>query len=252
VPIELGASYTSEGWAQRMMTMREFIEGHVLAAAAAAPPVAATVAAPAAGAGASEGGAEGADAGAPAAPAAAEDCGSRPAARAAAETGYLAQHRLFDQVPRLRGDVEVPAPVLEACAAEAAEAAAAAAASGADADTDVPASPPTLLAWLGPAGTLTPLHFDVARNVFCQVVGVKRVLLAAPRDAAGGGAGGLENTSDEDPERASAAEAEAGVAGGRGRFVEALLGPGDALYIPPGWWHHVRALTASASVSIWF
>jgi lysine-specific demethylase 8 len=251
--VELGASYASEGWAQRMMTLREFIEGHVLSAAAApVAPVAATVVAPAAGA--SEGGAEGADAGTPAAHAAADDRGSRPAARAAAETGYLAQHRLFDQVPRLRGDVNVPAPVLEACAAEAAEAAAAAAASGADADTDAPASPPTLLAWLGPAGTLTPLHFDAARNVFCQVVGVKRVLLAAPRDAEGGGAGGLENTSDEDPEHASAAEAEAeaGVAGGRGRFVEALLGPGDALYIPPGWWHHVRALTASASVSIWF
>jgi ribosomal protein L16 Arg81 hydroxylase len=33
---------------------------------------------------------------------------------------------------------------------------------------------------------------------------------------------------------------------------ECELGPGDALYIPPGWWHHVRSLSVSFSVSHWF
>ena len=41
------------------------------------------------------------------------------------------------------------------------------------------------------------------------------------------------------------------------RFAEArqwtcVLAPGELLYIPRGWWHHVRALSASFSVSFWF
>ncbi|KAK2076674.1 hypothetical protein QBZ16_005434 [Prototheca wickerhamii] len=27
---------------------------------------------------------------------------------------------------------------------------------------------------------------------------------------------------------------------------------GDALYIPPGWWHYVKATTTSFSVSFWW
>lgn len=30
------------------------------------------------------------------------------------------------------------------------------------------------------------------------------------------------------------------------------LGPGEMLYIPPNWWHHVTALTPSFSVSFWW
>lgn len=32
---------------------------------------------------------------------------------------------------------------------------------------------------------------------------------------------------------------------------EALLEPGDLLYVPPLWWHHVEALSASVSLSTW-
>lgn len=35
-------------------------------------------------------------------------------------------------------------------------------------------------------------------------------------------------------------------------LLEAFLGPGDMLYIPPGWWHHVRSLAPSFSVSFWW
>ena len=35
-------------------------------------------------------------------------------------------------------------------------------------------------------------------------------------------------------------------------FVDATLTPGDALYIPPGWWHRVSAATPSFSVSFWW
>lgn len=32
----------------------------------------------------------------------------------------------------------------------------------------------------------------------------------------------------------------------------AILGPGDALFFPPGWWHAMRSESTSFSVSIWF
>ena len=36
------------------------------------------------------------------------------------------------------------------------------------------------------------------------------------------------------------------------RYVECILHPGECLYIPRGWWHYVRSLSASCSVSFWW
>jgi len=36
------------------------------------------------------------------------------------------------------------------------------------------------------------------------------------------------------------------------RYVEGVLGPGECLYIPKGWWHYVMSLEASCSVSFWW
>ena len=46
--------------------------------------------------------------------------------------------------------------------------------------------------------------------------------------------------------------ADAGSLQGMLRVSVSVLGPGDALFIPPRWWHHVRALTPSASLSVWW
>lgn len=35
-------------------------------------------------------------------------------------------------------------------------------------------------------------------------------------------------------------------------YVDCLLEPGQMLYIPPGWWHYVKALSVSFSVSYWW
>lgn len=35
-------------------------------------------------------------------------------------------------------------------------------------------------------------------------------------------------------------------------WLEAALEPGDMLYIPPRWWHYVKALSASFSTSFWW
>ena len=36
------------------------------------------------------------------------------------------------------------------------------------------------------------------------------------------------------------------------RCVETILEEGQCLYIPVGWWHYVRSLTVSFSVSFWW
>lgn len=35
-------------------------------------------------------------------------------------------------------------------------------------------------------------------------------------------------------------------------FLDCILEEGDMLYIPPKWWHYVRSLTTSLSVSFWW
>lgn len=35
-------------------------------------------------------------------------------------------------------------------------------------------------------------------------------------------------------------------------FMDNILEEGDLLYIPPKWWHYVRSLSTSFSVSFWW
>lgn len=35
-------------------------------------------------------------------------------------------------------------------------------------------------------------------------------------------------------------------------FMDCILEEGEMLYIPPKWWHYVRSLTTSFSVSFWW
>jgi lysine-specific demethylase 8 len=35
-------------------------------------------------------------------------------------------------------------------------------------------------------------------------------------------------------------------------FMDGILEEGDLLYIPPKWWHYVRSLSISFSVSFWW
>ena len=101
--------------------------------------------------------------------------------------------------------------------------------------------------WIGPAGTFTPLHHDLTNNLLVQVVGHKRLHLLPP-----GETGKLANTrhvfSDvhdvEDEARLSAFPQ----ARSARRFV-VDLGPGDALFIPVGWWHQVRSLSFSVTLT---
>jgi lysine-specific demethylase 8 len=36
------------------------------------------------------------------------------------------------------------------------------------------------------------------------------------------------------------------------QYMDHVLEPGDILYIPPKWWHYLRSLDTSFSVSFWW
>jgi hypothetical protein len=107
--------------------------------------------------------------------------------------------------------------------------------------------------WVGPAGTCAPLHRDVAENIFVQLVGRKRFLLYSPAAApwlySNGIRSALPNFSRFDPD---APDYERFPLSREVRPLEIVLGPGDALYLPSRWWHHVRSLDVSASLNFWF
>jgi hypothetical protein len=123
--------------------------------------------------------------------------------------------------------------------------------------------------WIGSKGCITPLHFDAWHGVLCQVRGRKRVTLFAPEDT-----DNMYPRKQEDgmnmhtselvleqldlpgcPAAASAGEVDADYMS-KYPLAKTItpytvdLEPGDALYIPPFWWHHVSSLDASISVPL--
>ena len=110
-------------------------------------------------------------------------------------------------------------------------------------------------AWFGTGGTRTPLHWDNYENLFVQLVGYKYLRMYTTRGpsgvlgyvSAGGGAGGQGNMSTVDLECDDVPEDFAKM-----EYMDVVLGPGDAVYIPQGVWHYVRGITTSFSVSYMF
>lgn len=107
--------------------------------------------------------------------------------------------------------------------------------------------------WIGPKGTLTPLHRDDSDNLFAQVWGQKSFILAAPhhREALGtwstsegGGLEGCEVNPDQpDYVRYPAAR--------EVTFHRIVLQAGDLLFLPEGWFHQVESVSTSLSVNFW-
>ena len=102
--------------------------------------------------------------------------------------------------------------------------------------------------WIGPAGTFTPLHHDLTNNLLVQIVGRKRVILAASTATPN-----LYNDRHVFSEVSDAADPnmEAGAFPKLKdvTFLDFVLSAGDALFIPIGWWHQVTALDFSVSAT---
>uniref|UniRef100_A0A1B6KNU3 JmjC domain-containing protein n=2 Tax=Graphocephala atropunctata TaxID=36148 RepID=A0A1B6KNU3_9HEMI len=154
---------------------------------------------------------------------------------AGSATGYLAQHQLFDQVPELKRDIVVP----DYCACS-------------DSEDGEGEGEVDINAWFGPNGTVSPLHHDPKHNLLCQVVGRKQVVLYSPAvsDCLYPHEGRLlSNTAQVDPE---APDFKLFPKYRDTQATLCILSPGDMVYIPPTWWHHVRAMDLSFSVSFWW
>jgi hypothetical protein len=159
---------------------------------------------------------------------------------AAAACGYLAQYQLFDQIPSLREDILTP----RFCSARTAED------EGAPPECEQPLAP-IVSAWFGPAGTVSPLHTDPYHNTLAQVVGHKYVRLYEARHTSRlyPRSGALCNNCHVDldqpqPARQPLVESTP--------FMHCILAPGELLYIPRHVWHYVRSLETSFSVSFWW
>ena len=103
--------------------------------------------------------------------------------------------------------------------------------------------------WLGPAGTITPLHSDLTDNVFVQVLGRKRFTLYPPHDAdklytwqaSNEVAGCRFNPDTPDFETFPLAR--------NATRIDCEVGPGEILFLPGLWFHHVVAVELSLSVN---
>jgi len=96
--------------------------------------------------------------------------------------------------------------------------------------------------WFGPAGTITPLHHDTSNILLCQVSGRKRVYLVDPTEPALlARANGVYCELDVPDVREQLPDV---------RVFELELAPGEALFIPLGWWHEIHALDVSITVAL--
>ena len=97
---------------------------------------------------------------------------------------------------------------------------------------------------MGPRGTVTPWHHDLTQNLLVNMVGRKRVALVSPAETPH-----MQNHRHcfsrfgADASLSSIPTAE------RPRILTVEIGPGDILFIPVGWWHHVTGLSLTIGMS---
>ncbi|KAJ3825545.1 hypothetical protein F5878DRAFT_641597 [Lentinula raphanica] len=233
VPVEVGADYRSDDWTQQFMSWDDFLSNLGLDDNES--------------------------------PAYADNLTEREAR--ANQVLYLAQHSLLLQFPDLSRDIVIPDYVYTCPTAP----------------SNYPRYEPpgndeqlVINAWLGPRGTTSPAHTDPYYNIYVQVVGRKTVWLAPPSvnqymyvykdgDAPPTRKSSNPSTKDDNSTSMSNTSQVDVLATGKDaeRFAQfwsevvphamsAMLEPGDMLFIPPGWWHAMRAEETSFSVSMWF
>lgn len=99
--------------------------------------------------------------------------------------------------------------------------------------------------WFGPAGTITPVHHDQVNVLAAHICGRKRWRLVSPHQTsllynylAVFSKVDLEHPNLEQFPLLKDVD-----------VLEVVLKPGEMIFVPIGWWHHVKALDVSISLS---
>ena len=152
---------------------------------------------------------------------------------------YITYSNIFEKIPELHADIE---PVHQTLAMPG----------------HLPASLKARLSlrpglWLGPGGTVSPVHFDRHENFNVQITGRKAWTLFSPEQSRRLYYPALEMPSVIfSPVDVEQPDARRFPLFERAERHEATLDPGEILFIPSGWWHHVRTLETSISLNFWW
>lgn len=140
---------------------------------------------------------------------------------------YIAQHNWLHQIPSLSQDFAVP----DLC----------------DIFLDSNQDRPFVHMWFGMKNTCSPLHFDKYNNIFTQVAGYKYIILVDPK---------FSTLIPKGPDNNSCIIQHDNLLNFLDMhnisYHELIVKPGDSLYIPKYWWHQVKSLSFSISISFWF
>jgi hypothetical protein len=154
---------------------------------------------------------------------------------------YIAQAQLLDLPQILRADLPTPPVILNA-------------GKGDVYDSNI---------WMGIPPTYTPLHKDPNPNLFLQLASSKLVRLFKPDTGAAifrdvqeqirshASAVFRGDEMMQGPERTALEDAVWNCSRGTEGF-EIVVRPGDALFIPKGWWHSIKSIGADVTASVCF
>jgi Cupin-like domain len=105
--------------------------------------------------------------------------------------------------------------------------------------------------WVGQNGNITALHYDTWHGFLGQIVGRKQVILFAPGESSNlypDTPFGRRLASTRLPTLCLSADRRAFPKLDQAERFEAVLNPGELLYIPPYWWHYVESLDDAISL----
>src|SRR5579859_6188985 len=99
--------------------------------------------------------------------------------------------------------------------------------------------------WFGPAGTITPLHHDSINILMAQVYGRKQVILipSSQTHLVHNNVGVYSEVDCTNPDYDTYPSFQ------KVNQIEVILEPGEVLFLPVGWWHYVKALDTSITVT---
>jgi hypothetical protein len=100
--------------------------------------------------------------------------------------------------------------------------------------------------WYGPGGTVTPLHHDTVNIILTQVRGTKTFKFISPAHSPlmqeSVGYYSLLDLDGADRTTHPALKS--------ATVLECTVGPGESVFIPAGWWHHVASKSVSISLTL--